>query len=72
MRNLGRTHSDSEFFINIAESRNAETIANMAIILITQADSLTYKYIEYMGREFEDNGGFSEKLTRIRIEKRNK
>ena len=38
MRKLGIQHSDAEYFMKLAETRPSETIANMAIVLIKQAD----------------------------------
>ena len=70
MRDLGRNHSDAPFFMNICQSRPPETIANMAIILIKQADYLLFKQLERLERDFIEHGGFSEKMNRIRREKR--
>ena len=70
MRDLGREHNDAQFFMNICKSRPPETIANMAIILIKQADYLLFKQLERLERDFIEHGGFSEKMNRIRREKR--
>lgn len=66
MRNLGRRHNDAAFFMDICKTRPPETIANMAIILIKQADYLLFKQLERLEQDFLDNGGFSEKMMRIR------
>jgi four helix bundle suffix protein len=71
MRELGKKQDSSDYFINLAENRNDETIANMAIVLINQADVLIYKYIEFISAKFIKEGGFREKLTRVRIAERN-
>ena len=70
MRQLGREHNDSEFFMELCASRPPETIANMAIILIHQADFLLHRQLERLEQDFADNGGFSERMMRVRKEKR--
>lgn len=67
MQRLGREHSDSTFFMNLASSRSDEVIANMSIVLIHQADTLLYKLIESISNKFLQEGGFREKLHRVRI-----
>lgn len=66
MRKLGGLHNDYNFFRPIVESRPSETIANMAIILIHQADYLLYKQLERLSADFLKNGGFSERMMRLR------
>ena len=66
MRRIGREHSDSEYFMNLAQSRPPETIANMAIILIKQADYLLHRQLHRLSHDFVQNGGFSERMTRLR------
>ena len=56
MRRLGREHNDSEFFMNLAQSRPPETIANMAIILIKQADYLLHKQLQRLSDDFIKEG----------------
>ena len=70
MRQLGREHSDAEYFMNLCSSRPPETIANMAIVLIKQADYLLFKQLEHLEKDFVDQGGFSERMMRVRKEKR--
>ena len=70
MRKLGAKHNDAEYFMKIAQTRPPETIANMAIILIRQADYLLYKQIQKAAEVFEREGGFAERMTRVRREKR--
>lgn len=66
MRNLGRTHNDAETFMKIVVTRPPETIANMAIILINQADFLLYRQLERLSADFIEKGGFSERMTKLR------
>ena len=70
MRNIGREHNDADFFMKIAETRPAETVANMAIVLINQADYLLYRQLEKLSSDFIKNGGFSERMYKMRSEKR--
>lgn len=70
MRNLGRTHNDAEFFMKLVETRPPETIANMAIILINQADYLLFKQLERLSADFLKNGGFSERMAALRRKNR--
>lgn len=70
MRQLGRDHNDAEFFMKLAASRPPETIANMAIILINQADYLLFRQLERLEKDFIENGGFSERMTELRRKKR--
>ena len=64
MRDLGRQHSDPDFFLKIAETRPPETIANMCIVLIKQADYLLFRQLQRLAENFEKQGGFSEKMFR--------
>lgn len=70
MRALGRQHNEASFFMELAATRPPETIANMVIILIHQADYLLYRQLRRLSADFINNGGFSERMTRLRKEKR--
>lgn len=70
MRDLGRKHNDAAFFMNLVQTRPAATIANMAIILIHQADYLLFRQLSRLGEEFLANGGFSERMYRLRTQQR--
>lgn len=72
MRKIGRTHSDAEYFMELARTRPPETIANMAIVLLKQADYLLHRQIQRLSEDFVKNGGFSERMTRTRLENRNR
>lgn len=61
MRKLGTEHYDAEFFMQIAETHPHETIANMTIVLIKQADYLLYRQLQRLSKDFIDNGDFSKK-----------
>lgn len=70
MRKLGRVHSDAEYFMNLISTRPPETIANMAIILINQADYLLHRQLQRLSEDFLNNGGFSERMSGLRRKKR--
>lgn len=70
MRQLGISHNDAGFFLKLAETRSAITIANMAIVLIKQADYLLFKQIKRIENDFLEDGGFSERMYRLRKQKR--
>lgn len=70
MRRLGREHNDAEFFMRIVTTRPPETIANMAIILIKQADYLLFRQLQRLSEDFLKNGGFSERMNRLRRDRR--
>ena len=72
MRELGTTHNESKFFVELAETRSDEVIANMAIVLLYQEDVLLRKHIEKQISRFVSEGGFRESLTKARIEEKKK
>ena len=70
MRRLGTEHSESDFFINLAVTRGDETIANMIIVLLHQAETLTMRYIRHIEEEFRAQGGIKEKMYAVRVNAR--
>ncbi len=70
MRELGKTHNDAQYFMNLITTRPPETIANMAIILLNQADYLLYRQIQSKAKDFLKNGGFSERMYKLRQQSR--
>ena len=70
MRNLGKTHHDPDYFLKLCATRPPETIANIAIILIRQADYLLFRQLKSLEEQFLKEGGFSERMARMRKEKR--
>ena len=72
MRRLGVEHSDAGYFLKLAETRPDITIANMVIVLIKQADYLLFKQIKRLESDFLEEGGFSERMYRLRKKKRDK
>lgn len=70
MRRLGHEHNDAQFFMTLIESRPPETVANMAIILLNQADYLLFKQLERLSKDFLTKGGFSERMHTLRSKNR--
>lgn len=67
-RRACRQHDDPEYYLAAAESRSAETLANIAIVMIHQADVLLYRLIERQKADFLQYGGIREQMTRARRE----
>jgi len=72
MLELCRTHNDSAFYMKIIMPRPPETIANIAICLLKHTDYLLYRQLEALEKQFLKEGGLRERMTRMRIEERNK
>jgi len=70
MRELGRKHNNSAFYMPLVKTRPPEIIANMAICLIKQTDYLLFKQLQSLSEDFLKNGGMRERMTRMRIERR--
>lgn len=71
MRKLGSDGSNQSI-LDIAKSRPLDTIANMAIILLKQEDYLLHKLLTSLSKQFLDEGGFKERMHRMRVERRAK
>lgn len=69
-REICKCHNDTEYYMAQIPSRSAETIANIAIILIHQADALLRLLIERQKKDFLEKGGIREEMTRGRIQYR--
>ncbi len=67
MRDLGKKHNDSAFFMNIVQIRPPKTIANMAICLIKQTDYLLARQLKALSEQFLREGGFKERMYKMRI-----
>lgn len=70
MRRLAVEHSDSDFFLKLAESRGDETVVNMILVLLYQADHLLYNFIQSEEKEFLENGGVKERMYNARVKTR--
>lgn len=65
-------HNDAGYYRALLPNRSAETIANIAIILIKQNDYLLFRLIERLKADFLQNGGIREEMTRARLATRNR
>jgi four helix bundle suffix protein len=72
MRELGKRHNDSRYFMTLVKTRPPETIANIAICLIKQADYLLFKQLKTISEQFLAEGGFRERMFKMRLERRKK
>ena len=72
MRDLGRKHNDSTYYMQLVRIRPPETIANMMICLLKQTDYLLSKLLQRMEKRFLEEGGFRERMTRMRVKERGK
>ena len=69
-RRICAGNADSSFYREAVKIRSAETVANIAIILIHQADVLLYRLIERQKADFLKQGGIREQMTKARIQYR--
>lgn len=72
VRNLGRkTPQSFELYREFVETRPAEVIANIAICLIHQTNYLIDQQLKTLEKEFIEQGGLRERMTRARLNYRN-
>ena len=72
VRDLGRrTPQTFEFYREFAETRPAEVIANIAICLIHQTNYLLDQQLKTLEKEFVEQGGLRERMTKARLNFRN-
>ena len=72
VRRLGRkTPQTYELYREFVDTRPPEVIANIAICLICQADYLIDQQIKRLEKEFIEQGGLRERMTRVRLAYRN-
>ncbi len=69
-RRICAKHNDSRFYMDIIGERSDATIANIAIVLLHQADVLLAHLIERQKADFLQRGGIREQMTKARIEYR--
>lgn len=63
-----RNHNDSDYLRKAITVRPDETIADIAITLIHQTDSLLRKLIDHLKTEFLTHGGIKEEMYAARKE----
>ncbi len=72
VRKLGSTNDESyESYRSFIETRPAETVANILICLIHQANYLLDQQLRQLEQEFLQAGGLRERMTRARLAVRN-
>ena len=72
VRDLGRkTPQTFEQYREFVESRSAEVIANIAICLIHQTNYLLDQQMKTLEKEFIEQGGLRERMTKARLSYRN-
>lgn len=70
-RKLGNTpHATYETCRPFVETRPAETVANIAVCLIHQANYLLDRQMRGLEKDFVEQGGLRERMTRTRLEYR--
>jgi four helix bundle suffix protein len=73
VRKLGRRPDESfDIYREFCETRSAEVVANIAICLIHQANFLLDQQIRRLERDFIKEGGLRERMTRARLQEREK
>jgi four helix bundle suffix protein len=72
VRRLGcRIPQTFEVYREFVETRPPEVIANIAICLIHQANYLIDQQLKTLEKEFVEQGGLRERMTRVRLANRN-
>jgi len=61
-----------ETYRDLCETRPAEVIANLALCLIHQTNYLLDQQIRRLEQDFIQEGGLRERMTRVRLQKRNR
>jgi len=64
-------HNDSADYMRDIEQRSDEAIANIAITLIHQFDTMMGKFIARLEKDFVEQGGIREQMTTARLGYRN-
>lgn len=73
VRRLGTTENESyETYRSYMDTRPSETLANIAICLIHQANYLLDQQIRRLEQDFLKKGGLREKMTKARLDYRRK
>ena len=72
MRKLGRqTPQTYELYREFVETRPAEVVANIALCLVNQTNYLIDQQLRRLERDFLEQGGMRERMTRARLAYRN-
>ena len=65
-RSWCRQHNAPADYMRVCELRDDETIANIALILLHQADYLLMRLLEKLKQDFLQNGGIREQMSQAR------
>ena len=65
-RELGKVHDDWEFWKPLLESRPAEVVANLMIVIIYQTRYLLDRMIAHLEEDFKNHGGIRERMHAAR------
>ena len=63
---IGKEHSDSEYFMQLARTRPPQTTANIAHGMTEQAIFFLDRLIQSKVKQFVENGGLKEQMYRVR------
>ncbi|MBO7125044.1 MAG: four helix bundle suffix domain-containing protein, partial [Bacteroidales bacterium] len=63
-----KEHNQPEDFIRVCNLRDAETVANIALIMLHQTDYLLRKLIDKFKEDFLEKGGIREQMSTARRE----
>lgn len=63
---VGKAHSDSEYFMQLARTRPPQTTANIARGMTEQAIYFLDRLIQSKVKQFVENGGLKEQMYRVR------
>ena len=63
---IGKEHSDSEYFMQLARTRPPQTTANIARGMAEQAIFFLDRLIQSKVKQFVENGGLKEQMYRVR------
>ena len=69
-RTFCMSHTESQDYISRLQTRTDATAANIAIVLLHQADVLLHRLIERQKKDFLEQGGIREQMTHARLEAR--
>ena len=62
VREKGKTELESDFWLAIAEKRDAAVLANIAIVLLKQEDYLLFRQLEALETQLKNGGDFHERV----------
>ncbi len=67
----GKPHTTYEAYREFCDTRPAEVVANIAICLIHQTNYLLDQQLRRLEKDFVEQGGLRERMTRVRLQYRN-